>query len=382
MAEDVDYYGVLGVSRGASAEDIKRAYRKMAMTHHPDRNPGDKEAEKKFKQCAEAYEVLSDVEKRRMYDQYGRAGLRGSAVHDFSTTDAGDIFDMFRDVFNGGGGGGGFDDFFGGVSHGAHGPARGHSLRAVVQISLKEVAAGAKRTLEVKRLEPCKTCKGTGAKPGTSPVMCPTCHGQGRVQRGGGFFRMISDCPACHGAGKVIKEPCGQCHGHGRVDQHKTIEVTIPAGVHAGQQIRLADQGDTGEPGGRRGDLYVVIDVADDPIFHRDGDNLFVQVPISFAQAALGGEIQAPTLTGRHAMKLKAGTQSGEVLTLSGKGLPDVRGYHHGDLLVQVIVEVPRKLSSQQKELLQKYAETEGIAQMPSRQNFFEKLKKYFGNGG
>jgi molecular chaperone DnaJ len=244
------------------------------------------------------------------------------------------------------------------------------------------VATGAKRTLEVKRLEPCKACHGSGAKPGTSPVMCPTCHGQGRVQRGGGLFRMISDCPACHGAGKVIKDPCSECHGHGRVGQHKTIEVSIPAGVHAGQQIRLADQGDAGEPGGRRGDLYVVIDVDDDPVFQRDGDHLFVQVPISFTQAALGGEIQVPTLTGRQTMKLKAGTQSGEVLTLSGKGLPDLRGYHTGDLHVQVIVEVPRKLSSQQKELLQKFAESEGHSQMPGRQDFFEKLKKYFGNGG
>ena len=384
MAEDFNYYQVLGVDRSAAGDAIKTAYRKKAMQYHPDRNPDDAEAEKKFKQCAEAYEVLSDTEKRRLYDQYGRAGLRGSSVHDFNTTDVGDIFDMFRDVFSGGlGGGGGFDDFFGtgGGSRGTRGPARGHSLRAVVQISLKEVASGAKRTLEVKRLETCDACGGSGAKPGTRPSACPTCGGQGRVQRGGGLFRMISECPSCRGAGKVIKDPCSNCGGQGRTPKRKTLEVTIPAGVHSGQQIRLSGQGDAGEPGGARGDLYVVIDVADDPIFERDGNNLFCQVPISFTQSALGGAIEVPTLTGRETMKLKGGTQSGEVLTLSGKGLPDIRGFRHGDLLVQVVVEVPRKLSGKQKELLRQYAETEKAAPMPGRQGFLDKLKTYFGNG-
>jgi len=379
MPDDQDYYQTLGVSRGASQDDIKKAYRKKAMQYHPDRNPDDKAAEQKFKACAEAFEVLSDPEKRRLYDQYGKAGLRGAGLHDFTTADAGDIFDMFRDVF------GGFDDLFGfGGASGAgrHHAARGHSLRAVVQISLKEVARGAKRTLQVKRLEACAACGGTGARKGTRAVMCSTCAGHGRVQRGGGFFRMVSDCPQCRGSGKVIKDPCPECHGAGRRSQAKTIEVSIPAGVHAGQQIRLAGQGDAGEPGAPRGDLYVVIDVAQDPIFERDGNNLFCQVPISFTQAALGAEIQAPTLAGREAITIKAGTQSGEVITLAGKGLPDLRGFRQGDLLVQVIVEVPRRLSAEQKDLLGRYAESEGKSVLPQREKFLERLRKYFANGG
>ena len=378
MADDFDYYQVLGIGRGASPDEIKSAYRKMAMQYHPDRNQGDKEAETKFKQCAEAYEVLSDAEKRKLYDQYGRAGLRGAGLHDFTSADAGDIFDMFRDVF-----GGGFDDFFGvgGGSRGARGPARGHSLRAVVQISLKEVASGTKRTLELKRQETCTTCSGSGAKAGTRPVMCAACGGHGKVQRGGGFFRMVSTCPQCGGSGKVISDPCPGCRGAGQQAKKKTIEVTIPAGVHAGQQIRLAGQGDAGDPGGRRGDLYVVIDVADDPIFERDGRNLFCQVPISFTQAALGAQIEVPTLTGRQRMKIKPGTQSGEIVRLQGKGLPDLRGFRNGDLLFQVIVEVPKKLTAEQKELLGRYAETEGRSPLPQRENFFERLRKYFGNG-
>lgn len=379
-----DYYEVLGVGRDASDDEIKRAYRKKAMQYHPDRNPDDKEAEQKFKACAEAFEVLGDAEKRKLYDQYGKAGLRGAGLHDFQSADAGDIFDMFRDVF----GGSGFEDLFGFGGGGFGGgqtrrrTARGHSLRAVVQITLKEVARGAKRTLEVKRLETCATCGGSGAKAGTSPSTCTTCGGRGRIQRGGGFFRMVSDCPECRGTGQVIRDPCADCAGHGRRQRKKTIEVNIPAGVHTGQQIRLAGQGDAPpEPGGVRGDLFVVIDVAEDPIFQRDGNDLYCQVPVSFAQAALGADIQIPTIAGPESLEIKSGTQSGEVIRVTGKGLPDVRGFSPGDLFVQVVVEVPRKLSAEQKELLKKYAETEGKNVLPQQENFFEKLKRYFANG-
>lgn len=376
MSDEFDYYEVLGVDRNASVDDIKRAYRKRAMQYHPDRNPGNAEAEKKFKQCAEAYEVLGDAEKKSRYDQYGRAGLRGSPMHDFSHADAGDIFDMFRDVF-------GMGDLFGfGEGQHSRGPARGQSLRAMVQIRLREVATGATRTLEVKRLELCSTCGGSGAKAGTKPVQCKMCGGQGKVQRGGGFFRMITECPQCGGRGTVIADPCPDCRGHGRRPQRKTIEVSIPPGIHSGQQIRLSGQGDAGEPGGPRGDLFVVIDVADDPMFERDGNNLFCRVPIGFAQAALGGDVEVPTLTGPYTLTLSAGTQSGEVIRLSGKGLPDLHGHRSGDILVQVIVEVPRKLTSRQKELLREYAESEGKAVLPERKGFLERLAKYFANGG
>ncbi|NLX59968.1 MAG: molecular chaperone DnaJ [Phycisphaerae bacterium] len=376
MSDEFDYYEVLGVDRNASVDDIKRAYRKRAMQYHPDRNPGNAEAEKRFKQCAEAYEVLGDAEKKSRYDQYGRAGLRGSPMHDFSHADAGDIFDMFRDVF-------GMGDLFGfGEGQHSRGPARGQSLRAMVQIRLREVATGATRTLEVKRLELCSTCGGSGAKAGTKPVQCKMCGGQGKVQRGGGFFRMITECPQCGGRGTVIADPCPDCRGHGRRPQRKTIEVSIPPGIHSGQQIRLSGQGDAGEPGGPRGDLFVVIDVADDPMFERDGNNLFCRVPIGFAQAALGGDVEVPTLTGPYTLTLSAGTQSGEVIRLSGKGLPDLHGHRSGDILVQVIVEVPRKLTSRQKELLREYAESEGKSVLPERKGFLERLAKYFANGG
>ena len=373
MAAERDYYEVLGVPRGAPVEEVKRAYRKLAMMHHPDRNPGDKAAEHKFKECAEAYEVLSDPEKRGLYDRYGKAGLRGSGMHDFASADVGDIFNLFGDVFGIG------DMFGGGQSH--RGPARGQSLRAEVQISLQEVATGAARTLEIKRLEICSTCKGNGAKAGTSPVMCSTCAGQGKVQRGGGFFRMISDCPACHGAGRVIREPCPDCNGHGRHAARKTIEVTIPAGIHAGQQIRLPDQGDAGDPGGPRGDLFVVVDVAEDGFFERDGDDLFCQAPIRFTQAALGGKIEVPTLTGPHTVTLKPGTQSGEVIRLAGLGLPDLRSGRRGNINVQVIVEVPRKLSRAETDLLKQLSEAEAKSTLPLHEKFSERMRKYFSGG-
>ena len=375
MNDDFDYYEVLGVGRNATADEIKRAYRKRAMQYHPDRNPDNPEAETKFKQCAEAYEVLSDQEKRSRYDQYGRAGLRGSGLHDFAHADAGDIFDMFRDVF-------GVGDLFGfGESRRSRGPARGQSLRATVQVKLREVASGATRTLEVKRLELCSSCGGSGARAGTQSQACPTCGGQGKVQRGGGFFRMISECPQCGGRGTVITSPCPDCRSHGRRPERKTIEVSIPAGIHSGQQIRLAGQGDAGEPGGLRGDLFVVVDVADDPFFERDGNNLFCRVPVSFTQSALGGNIEVPTLTGPYTLTLKPGTQSGEVLRLAGKGLPDLRGHRSGDILVQAIVEVPKKLSSRQRELLGQYAETEGKSVLPQQKGFLERLANYFSNG-
>ena len=378
MAE-TEYYEILGVAHDASGEEIKRAYRKMAIKYHPDKNNGNPEAEVQFKKCSEAYEVLSDPEKRSRYDRFGKAGLRGAGLHDFQGANVEDIFDLFRDVFGfgdafgfGGGGGGG------GGSH--RGAARGQNLRASIEISLKEVLTGTKRTLDARRFEQCGTCHGSGAKPGTQPVVCQMCGGQGRVMRGGGFFRMVTECPQCGGQGRIVRDPCPECRGHGRVSHQTKIEVQVPAGIQAGQQIRLSGQGDAGEGGGPPGDLFVAVDVREDPIFQRDGDDIFCQAPISFTQAALGGKLAIATLEGPEELEIRPGTQSGEVLTLRERGLPDLRDRRRGNLLVQVIVEVPKKVNKRQEELLREYAETEKKHVLPQRESFFERVRKYFSN--
>ena len=379
MSQESEYYDILGVARDASGDEIKRAYRKMAIKYHPDKNSGDAESEQQFKKCSEAYEVLSDPDKRARYDRYGKAGLRGAGLHDFQGANVEDIFDMFRDVFGFGeafgfGGGGG-----GGGSH--RGAARGQNLRANVEISLKEVLKGTKRTLQAKRFEQCGTCHGSGARPGSQPMVCQTCGGQGRVMRGGGgFFRMVTECPQCGGQGRIVKDPCNECRGHGRVSRQTEIEVQVPPGIQAGQQIRLSGQGDAGEGGGPPGDLFVAVDVREDTIFQREGDDIFCQVPVSFTQAALGGKIEIATLEGLEVLELRAGVQSGEVISLRDRGLPDLRSGRRGNLLVQVIVEVPRKLTKRQEELLRQYAETEKKNVLPQRESFFERVRKYFGN--
>jgi molecular chaperone DnaJ len=346
------------------------------MKYHPDRNDGEGkvEAEARFKECAEAYEILSDPERRQRYDQFGHQGVGGQ--HDFSHMDVGDIFSMFDEIFGGAFGGGGGRASRGG---GGRAPAqRGFDLETQVELSLQEVAAGVEKTIEFEKQDLCDTCKGSGAKPGSSPVVCVQCGGQGRVaQQGfGGMFRMVTTCPNCRGRGTVVKDHCPACSGTGRQMRKRTVTVKIPAGVHDGQAVRIAGEGEPGGPGAPAGDLHCYIAVKPHPIFSRHNNDLVCQVPISFTQAALGGELEVPTLKGSETLDLPAGTQHGEVLKLKGKGLPDIRSYRHGDELVQILVEVPRKLTEKQKQLLREFAATEDVAVLPQKKGFLEKLKE------
>ena len=373
-----DYYEVLGVPRDASPEQIKKAYRRLAMKYHPDRNNGDAraEAEMKFKECAEAYEVLSDDAKRKRYDQFGHAGVAGMGQHDFNHMDVGDIFSMFDDIFGGLGGRGGR----GGGGARSRAGQRGFDLETQVELTLQEVAHGATKEIEFERQDTCDTCKGTGAKPGSSPVVCVQCGGQGRIaQQGfGGMFRMVTSCPNCRGKGTVIRDHCQSCGGSGRQLRHRVVTVKIPAGVHEGQAVRIAGEGEPGEAGGPSGDLHCYIAVKPHPMFTRHNNDLVCQVPISFTQAALGAKIEVPTLKGSEHLDIPAGTQHGEVFKLKGKGLPDVRSYRTGDELVQILVEIPKKLTERQKQLLREFAGSEDGNAMPQRKGFMEKLKEVF----
>lgn len=371
-----DYYDVLGVQKGASDDDIKRAYRRMAMKYHPDKNPGDKEAEAKFKECAEAYEVLSDQQKRQQYDQYGHDGLRGAGMHDFSRMNVEDIFSMF-----------GVDDFFGGIFGGGGGrrggrrrggPAKGYDLETGVELTLEEVAAGTEKTIEFTRQDRCSECSGSGAAKGSKPGTCPTCGGNGQVARGGGFFQMVSTCPQCKGSGQIITDPCKKCRGTGKIPKKRTVSIKIPAGVHEGQSIRVTGEGEPGSHGGPNGDLYCYVKVAEHEFLQRDGNNLVAIVPISFTQAALGAMIDVPSLNGTRGLKVPAGTQYGAVFRIKGEGLPDIRSKQVGDQLVQITVETPTKLNDKQEELLRQFAETESKNVSPKSAGFFEKLKKHF----
>jgi molecular chaperone DnaJ len=371
-----DYYQVLGVEKTASPDEIKRAYRRMAIKYHPDKNPGNKEAEAKFKECAEAYEVLSDPEKRRQYDQYGHEGLRGTGMHDFSRMNVEDIFSMF-----------GFDDFFGSVFGGGRraggrrgGPSRGYDLETGVELTLAEVAHGAEKTIEFTRQDRCPECKGSGAAPGTQPTRCPLCGGSGQVAKGGGFFQMVSTCPQCRGTGQIVKTPCPTCRGSGRVPKKRTVTIRVPPGVHEGQGIRVAGEGEPGRDGGPSGDLYVYVRVRPHEFLQRDGNDLVAVVPISFTQAALGATIDVPSLDGTRQLKIPAGTQFGSLFRIRGQGLPDVRTGRTGDELVQVTVETPTGLNARQEELLREFAQTENRNVSPKSSSFFEKLKRHFGN--
>ncbi|MDB5329879.1 MAG: dnaJ 1 [Phycisphaerales bacterium] len=374
MATKRDYYEVLGVTRTADAEEIKRAYRRLAMKYHPDRNQGDNgggESELKFKECSEAYEVLSDAGKRQRYDQYGHQGVTGQ--HDFSHMDVGDIFSMFDDIFGGLGGRGGAR------AQGARrGPQRGFDLETQVELSLAEVASGAEKTIEFEKQDTCETCKGSGAKPGSSPVVCVQCGGQGRVtQQGfGGMFRMVTACPNCRGRGAVVRDHCPTCRGSGRQARKRVVTVKIPAGVHEGQSIVITGEGEAGEPGGPSGDLHCYIAVKPHPIFTRHNSDLVCQVPISFTHAALGGTIEVPTLKGKEELEIPSGTQHGEVFKLKGKGLPGLRTHKVGDELVQIYIEIPKKLSERQKQLLKDFAATDDGSMMPQRKGFMDKLKQ------
>jgi len=376
MATQRDYYEVLSVERNASGDEIKRAYRKLAMRYHPDRNPGDKQAEAKFREASEAYEVLADQDKRRKYDQFGHAGLNGQTGHDFSHMNAQDIFSMFDDIFGGAFGGGG-----GRARGGRSRAGRGYDLETVTRITLNDALTGAEKDIEFTRQDTCETCSGTGGKPGTEPVTCVTCGGAGQVQQQGfgGMFRMVSTCPACNGAGKNYRDKCPACAGDGRQPKKVSLAVKIPPGIRDGQAIRIQSEGEPGQQNGPRGDLHVVVRVQKHDLFTREDDHLVLRMPISFGQAALGATLHIPTLEDEQELTIKPGTQHGELFRVKGAGLPNLRSGRRGDLIVAVLLEVPKKLNAKQKELLRAYAETEEHQDMPGRKGFWEKIKEYIG---
>jgi molecular chaperone DnaJ len=364
-----DLYEILGIRRDASSEEIKKAYRQMALKYHPDRNPGDAEAERRFKESAEAYEVLSDPNKRQRYDRYGQAGLEGAAFHDFQSTE--DIMSAFSDIF----GGGLFGDLFG---ERRRGPRSGPDLLMKLEIDLVEAARGTTRTVEVSRQDFCSECQGSGAKKGTSPTTCNYCGGRGQVVQARGFFQVATTCPACGGTGSRITDPCTSCRGAGRVPASVTLQVDIPPGVESGMWLQLRNQGELGDPGAPRGNLRIQVLVRKHPFFERRRNDLYCQVPISFAQATLGADVQVPTLDGPDHINVPRGTQSGEVLRLKGRGMPDISGRGRGDELIEVVVETPRHLTERQEELLREFAEIEHEQVSPRRKSFFEKLRDYF----
>lgn len=371
MAEKRDYYEVLGIERTATAEQVKRAYRKGALRYHPDNYKGDKaEGEAKFKELAEAYEVLSDPAKRQRYDQYGHEGLRGARMPDFSSMGFGDIFSMFEDIFSGMGG-------FGG--RGARrGPGRGVDLETEVTLTLEEVATGVDRTLEFERMDRCEECSGSGAKPGSQPQTCPACRGYGQQEQMLGPFVRVVPCQQCGGAGSIVTDPCPNCRGKGRVRGQRTLTVHVPAGIRDGQVVRVRGEGEAGDPGATPGDLHVYVRIKPHPMLTRRGEDLLCQVPIAFSQAALGGKIQVPVLNGTEELDIPAGTQNGEVLKIKNHGLPALHGNKTGDEYVQVYIEVPKKLTDEQRNLLEQFAETEDRNVTPERKSFFKRLKDYF----
>jgi molecular chaperone DnaJ len=371
-----DFYEILGVNRDASDDDIKKSYRKLAMKFHPDRNPDNKEAEEKFKEAKEAYEMLSDPQKRAAYDSYGHAGVDPSAGAAGAAGMGGfeGVFgDIFGEIFGGGGGRGG---------GGRNSVYRGADLRYNLEVSLEEAARGTETRIRIPTMEECDTCHGSGAKAGTQPKTCPTCAGHGQVRMQQGFFSIQQTCPKCHGSGKVITDPCGTCGGVGRTKKQKTLSVKIPAGVDEGDRIRLSGEGEAGVNGGPNGDLYVVIQIREHAVFTRDQNDLHCEMPISFTTAALGGEIEIPTLDGAAKIRIPAETQTGKVFRLRGKGIKGVRSSVHGDLLCHVMVETPVNLTARQRELLEELEsinERDGAHHNPKAKSWMEKVKDFFG---
>jgi molecular chaperone DnaJ len=366
-----DYYEVLGIGRDASEEDIKKAYRRLAMKHHPDRNPDDKHAEEKFKEAKEAYEVLSDADKRRAYDQFGHAGVDTGAGAGFGGFGGQGFADAFGDIFG---------DIFGGGRRTSN-VYRGADLRYNLEISLEEAAHGAETKIRIPTMDECGTCNGTGAKPGTQPTVCATCGGHGQVRMQQGFFSIQQTCPRCGGSGKTIANPCSACSGTGRVKKQKTLAVKIPAGVDEGDRIRLSGEGEAGVNGGPPGDLYVVIHLKPHSVFKREHNDLHCEMPISFATAALGGEIDIPTLDGTAKLKIPAETQSGRAFRLRGKGIKGVRSHAHGDLLCHVVVETPVNLTDRQKELLREFDAISMANQSkhhPRAKSWMDHVKEFF----
>ena len=371
-----DYYEVLGISRDASTGDIKAAYRRMAVKHHPDKNPGDPSAEANFKEASEAYAVLSDAEKRSRYDRFGHQGLGGEGFTGFDQGDFGDFADILGDLF-------GFGDLFGARRRSAGQTRhRGHDLQYTLKLSLKEAATGVERSIRIPRLETCEGCTGTGSKPGTSPETCSTCRGSGQVAFRRGFLSVAQTCPSCGGAGQVNRNPCEDCGGKGRSERQRTLMVTVPAGVDTGMRLRLAGEGEDGALGGPRGDLFVVMKVEAHDLFERDGTDLHLELPISAFQAMLSANVPVATILGEdRVVEVPAGAQPGEVIRLHGAGMPHVDGRRRGDLFIHLRVVVPRKVSGEQRRLIEEVASLGGGLEPESEQGFFERLKRAFSGG-
>jgi molecular chaperone DnaJ len=362
-----DYYEILGVERNASGKEIAAAYRKLAVKYHPDKNPGDEEAIARFKECSEAFEVLNDPEKRSRYDRFGHAGVNGQGGSHF--TDVEDIFSAFGDIFG---------DLFGGRSRGGRRVRKGRDVRCEVTLTLKEAAEGVHKTVQFHRHETCKSCDGSGAAPGSKKQTCSYCGGRGQVIQQAGIVRMQTTCPACHGEGTLIATPCRTCRGAGAILKKVEAEVDIPAGVDNGMQIRMTGQGEPSPSGGPPGDCYCVVSVLPHALFEREGQHLICRVPITYPQAVLGTRLEVPTLAGRTELEIPPGTQSGEVFRIRGQGVPDPRVSGVGDLLVQVKIEVPKRITAEEEELLRQLADLEHKNVAPARKSFFEKVKEYF----
>jgi molecular chaperone DnaJ len=384
MAKD-DYYELLGVEKTATPEEMKKAYRKKAVQFHPDKNPGNKEAEEMFKKVSHAYEVLSDAEKRAAYDRYGAAAFEGGGgvPRGPGGMQAGggfhDPFDIFREVFGqqGGGGGGIFEEMFGGGGGGGGG-RDGSDLRYDLEITLEEAARGIEKEISFRKAMACERCDGSGAEPGSRRVTCSTCRGAGQIRRSGGIITFTQTCPTCGGAGTKVEKPCTACRGEGRVAKNTKLNVRIPPGVDTGSRLRSSGNGEAGMAGGQNGDLYIVLAVKEHELFERQGEDLFCEIPIKFTLATLGGTIEVPTLFGKASLKIPTATQSGTTFRLRGKGMPSLRGGSQGDQLVRVQVEVPQSLSSEQKKILEEFARISGDAAEPTSKSFFEKAKKFF----
>jgi molecular chaperone DnaJ len=388
MSAKRDYYEILGVERSATADEIKKAYRKLAVKYHPDKNPGDHTAEEKFKELGEAYDVLADEQKRAAYDRFGHAAFSQGGAPRGGGGGFHDPFDIFREVFGGGGGGGGggmgniFEQFFGGGGGGGRGEResrqRGSDLRYDMQITLEEAAFGAEKDVEISKLDTCTTCSGSGTEGGSRVITCNTCQGRGQVVSSRGFFQVSQTCPKCRGTGQMVERPCAKCRGEGRTEQTKRIKIKIPHGIEHGSRLRVTGNGEAGIRGGPKGDLYVVVHVKEHDIFEREAENLYCEVPATFTTAALGGEIKVPTLDGDALLKVPAGTQSGVVFKLRGKGMTVLNSSVRGDLMVRLIVAVPQKLTAEQKKKLEEFADLLGEDVPPPQKSFFQRAKDFF----